>query len=457
MQFLPAGQARGDHPISLEMLRLSNIKENPNNAREHDRKQLAKIARSIKKHGFITPIVVDETGELLCGHARVLAARQLGIPTIPAIRARHLSESQKRGFVIADNRLAELASWNARSLKRELQFLSDLDIDFDFSAIGFDTPDVDFILEDGDEAGDNADALAQALEVLAVSELGDLWWLGEHRLLCGSALDGISYQRLLAHDRAQMVFTDPPYNVPIHGHVGGRGAIQHREFAMASGEMTDVQFTEFLSASLTQIRLFADDGAICFVCMDWRHTQHLLTAAEAFTLKNICVWVKNNAGMGSLYRSQHEFVFVFKCGAANHINNVELGKHGRNRANVWEYRGINSFGRNRDELLKAHPTVKPVALVADAIKDCSKRGDLILDPFGGSGTTLIAAEKTKRRAALIELEPRYVDTIIRRWQAFTGKDAICVSTGATFDAREGAANARDANSAGSATDKGARS
>lgn len=436
MQFVPVRLDRGDTPISFEMLPLSSIKENPYNAREHDRKQLAKIAGSIKKHGFITPVVVDETDELLCGHARVLAARKLGIPTIPAIRARHLSESQKRAFVIADNRLAELASWNTESLKRELQFLSDVDIDFDFSAIGFDTPEVDFILEDGDEADGRADALAQVPDVQAVSRLGDLWQLDVHRLLCGSALASASYQRVLEHDRAQMVFTDPPYNVPIHGHVGGRGAIKHREFAMASGEMTDEQFTDFLSASLTQIRLFADDGAICFVCMDWRHTQQLLTAAEELTLKNICVWVKNNAGMGSLYRSQHEFVFVFKSGAANHINNVELGKHGRNRANVWEYRGTNSFGRDRNELLKSHPTVKPVALVADAIKDCSKRGDLILDPFGGSGTTLIAAEKTKRRAALIELDPQYVDTIIRRWQTYTGAEAIDAETGVSFSERE---------------------
>ena len=233
-----------------------------------------------------------------------------------------------------------------------------------------------------------------------------------------------------------MVFTDPPYNVPILGHVSGRGAIKHREFAMASGEQTDEQFTEFLSASLIQIKLFVDDGAICFVCMDWRHTQQLLTAAKTFALKNICVWVKNNGGMGSLYRSQHEFVFVLKCGAANHINNVELGKHGRNRTNVWKYRGMSSFGRDREELLTSHPTVKPVALVADAIKDCSMRGDLILDPFGGSGTTIIAAEKTKRRAALIELDPRYVDTIIRRWQAYTGSEAIDAATSIRFSERK---------------------
>ena len=436
MKSLPARQFHGDRAISLEMLSLSRIKVNPNNAREHNRKQLTKLARCIEKFGFITTVAVDETDQLLCGHARVLAAIQLGMQAVPVVRARHLSEPQKRAFALADNRLAELASWNEQSLKRELQFLCDLNVDYDFSAIGFDTAEVDFILGDDGEADDRANALPQTLNDPAVSRPGDLWQLGEHRLICGSALERASYQRLLAHDRAQMVFTDPPYNVQINGHVGGRGAIKHREFAMASGEMTDAQFTEFLSASLSHIGSFADDGAICFVCMDWRHTQQLLTAARAFTLKNICVWVKNNGGMGSLYRSQHEFVFVFKCGAANHINNVELGKHGRNRTNVWEYRGINSFGRGRDELLKIHPTVKPVALVADAIKDCSMRGDIILDPFGGSGTTLIAAAKTKRRAALIELDPYYVDTIIRRWQAYTGTEAIDADTGDRFSDRE---------------------
>jgi len=245
---------------------------------------------------------------------------------------------------------------------------------------------------------------------------------------------------------------DPPYNLPIQGHVGGHGGVKHREFVMASGEMTDAQFTHLLSTSLTQIKAFTDDGAICFVCMDWRHIQQLLTAAAAFTLENICVWVKNNGGMGSLYRSQHEFVVVLKCGAGGHINNIELGKHGRNRTNVWEYRGFNSFGHDRDELLTAHPTVKPVALVADAIKDCSRRGHLILDPFGGSGTTMIAAEKTKRRAALIELDPGYVDTIVRRWQAFSGKDAVCASTGATFADRERAVKTADIDTTGLATE-----
>lgn len=422
--------------ITFEFVLLDNIRASPNNARQHDRKQIDKLASSIRQFGFISPVVVDETGELICGHARAAAARQIGLQTVPVVRAHNLTESAKRAYIIADNRLAELATWNKSSLRRELSFLSDLDVNYDFSAIGFDTAEVDFILASDEEADSRADQFPICPDVPAVSKPGDIFQLGEHRLVCGSALDSSSYKSLLAGLRAQLVFTDPPFNLRVDGHVGGRGAVKHREFAMASGEMTDDEFIGFLTTSLSQIETFTNDGAICFVCMDWRHTVHLLKATTAFTLKNICVWVKNNGGMGSLYRSQHEFVFVFKCGAANHINNVELGKHGRNRTNVWEYRGINSFGADREQLLKIHPTVKPVALVADAIKDCSNRGDLILDPFGGSGTTMIAAEKTNRRAALIEIDPLYVDVTVRRWQAYTGAEAIDAKTGARFSERE---------------------
>jgi DNA modification methylase len=433
MNLVTGTRALGRGVISFELLPLSGIRNNPHNAREHDRKQLAKLRRSIEKFGFLVPIVVDERGELLCGHARVEAARQLGLVSVPAIRAGTLSEADKRAFIIADNRLAELASWNEANLRRELRFLSELDIDYDFAALGFDTADVDFLL--GTDDCDYVALPAPATEVAAVSQPSDLWLLDEHRLFCGSALDLDSYRALLNGDRADLVFTDPPYNVRIDGHVGGRGEIKHREFAMASGEMTDGEFIVFLQTALGRIESEAADGAICFVCMDWRHTHQLLQAANRLTLKNICVWVKNNGGMGSLYRSQHEFIFVFKCGAAEHINNVELGRHGRNRTNVWEYRGVNSFGAERKESLQSHPTVKPVALVADAIKDCSKRGALVLDPFAGSGTTLIAAERTKRRAALIEIDPLYVDVIVRRWQTFTGHTAILASTGQQFSDR----------------------
>jgi DNA modification methylase len=418
--------------LSFDVLPIAGIKANPHNAREHDRKQIEKLKRSIERFGFITPLVIDDSNELLAGTARLEVAKQLGYALVPVIRASHLTESEKRAFILADNKLAELASWNRKALRRELQFLTELDIDFDFAAIGFETAEVDFVLETNDEADERADSLPRMPDLPPVTKLGDLWRLGEHRLYCGSALERSSYGVALAGDRADMVFTDPPYNVPISGHVGGRGAVKHREFAMASGEMKPEQFQAFLATTASRIGEAVCDGAICFVCMDWRHCEDLLKATKCFELKNICVWVKNNGGMGSLYRSQHEFVFVFKCGAAEHINNVELGRYGRNRTNVWEYRGSNSFGADRESLLKYHPTVKPVAMAADAIRDCSRRGGLILDPFGGSGTTLIAAEKTKRRAALIELDPLYADVTIRRWQTYTRGVAVNAATGASF-------------------------
>ncbi len=421
--------------LVVESVPLSRIVRNKNNAREHKPKQIEKLAQSIRKFGFLAPVVVDQADILLCGHARVEAAQQVGMTIVPVIRVDHLSEVQKRAFMIADNRLAELALWDEALLKKELQFLTECDIDFDFSAIGFETPELDIILNLSAATDAADDGLPQiSPDQRSVSKPGSLWRLGDHRVYCGDALQPASYHALLRKERAQLVFADPPYNVRVDGHVGGLGAVKHREFPMASGEMNKADYTVFLGKAFEQLVAFTTDGAIHFVCMDWRHVQEVMTAGMAVysELKNICVWRKTNAGMGSFYRSQHEFVFVFKSGNGLHINNIELGAHGRSRTNVWDYQGINSFGRERDALLASHPTVKPVALVADAIQDCSKRRDIVLDPFAGSGTTVIAAEKTKRCAAAIELDPVYVDIIVRRWQVFTGNQAICAHSGMTF-------------------------
>jgi hypothetical protein len=277
-----------------------------------------------------------------------------------------------------------------------------------------------------------------------VTRPGDLWLLGPHRVLCGSALEAGSYATLMAlgdrggeAERAAMAFTDPPYNVPVAGHVCGLGAVKHREFAMAAGEMDAAEFTAFLNTAFGHMALHSLDGSLHFVCMDWRHIPELQAAGDAVytETKNVCVWAKDNAGMGSLYRSQHELVFVFKAGRAPHRNNVELGRHGRHRSNLWSYPGVNSFGRRSEEgdLLALHPTVKPVKMVADAMLDCTARGDLVLDPFLGSGTTLIAAERVGRRCRALELDPLYVDTAIRRWQALTGDVARNARTGRAFD------------------------
>jgi hypothetical protein len=231
-----------------------------------------------------------------------------------------------------------------------------------------------------------------------------------------------------------MMFADPPYNVPIDGHVSGLGSIKHREFAMASGEMTKDQFTEFLKTVFANASALSLDGAIHFVCMDWRHMSEVLSAGDSVysELKNLCVWNKDNGGMGLFYRSKHELIFVFKVGSAAHVNTVELGRSGRYRTNVWDYAGVNTLRPGRLDDLAMHPTVKPVALVIDAIKDCSRRGDFVLDPFGGSGTTLVAAEKCGRAARVLEIDPGYVDVSIRRWQQLTGHKAINATTGKTF-------------------------
>jgi DNA modification methylase len=276
--------------------------------------------------------------------------------------------------------------------------------------------------------------------------------LGPHRLLCGNALVATCYAALMAGETARQVITDPPYNVRIDGHVCGKGAIRHGEFAMASGEMTPDEFTAFLFQNFGAVRTVCVDGAIVMVFMDWRHAQEILAAGlrvfDAF--KNLCVWVKDNGGMGSFYRSQHELCFVFKVGTAPHVNTFGLGGTGRYRTNVWSYAGINTLRAGRMEELALHPTVKPVAMIADAIRDCSHRNDIILDPFGGSGTLLLAAHRTGRRARVMELDPLYVDTALLRFERATGTVAIHEATGLTFRAlaeRRAAGNAPAGESA----------
>ncbi len=357
---------------------------------------------------------------------------------VPAILIEHLSDAQLRAYVIADNKLAENAGWNKETLAIELQYLTELAVDFDVEITGFETVEIDNLIEtlDAGDDTDNADAVPEVDDLHPpVSQPGDLWLLGPHRLLCADALDPGSYEMLMAGAGAQMVITDPPYNVAIDGNVCGSGRIKHRNFMMASGEMSEAEYTQFLVTALSNLASNSSDGAIHFVFMDWRHAYELLDAGRRVyaELKNVCVWRKTNAGMGTFYRSQHELVLVFKNGAAPHVNNFELGQHGRHRSNVWTYPGVNTFRRGRLDELRLHPTVKPVALVADAIKDCSRRRGIVLDAFAGSGTTIIAAEKTGRRAYAIELDPRYVDVAVRRWQESTGDQARHAETHLTFD------------------------
>jgi DNA modification methylase len=374
-------------------------------------------------------VLVDAEGVLIAGHARVEAARLLGMDRVPTLCLDHMGEAEKRAYVIADNRLA---GWDQSLLALEFEALGELD--FDLTLTGFELSEIDIILDGEESAASPDDDVAPPASGQPVSRLGDLWLLGGHRLLCGNALEAASYATLLGSERVAAVFTDPPFNVPIQGHVSGLGKTQHREFPMAAGEMTSASFTGFLHDAFTHMAASADDGSIHFVCMDWRHMSEVLEAARGIydELKKLCVWNKSNGGMGSLYRSKHELVFVWKKGRGAHVNNVELGRNGRNRTNVWDYPGQNTFHRDRETELASHPTVKPVALVADALRDVTRRGALVLDPFGGSGTLIVAAERSGRHARVIELDPAYVDVAVRRNEALAGAPARLSGTDETF-------------------------
>ena len=432
------------HPeLSLEFISPHDLKLDPNNPRIHAAKQIRQIGESIERLGFNVPVQADSEGTVVAGHGRVLAARELGMPLIPVIRLEHLTRAQLRAFAIADNKLTENAEWNPCLLGEQLKALSEVGLDFNVEVTGFEMSEIDMLIEGLQPAtkngADPADELLDSDATVPVSKSGDLWLVGAHRVLCGNCLDARSYSALMEDRRASMVFTDPP-STAIDGHTIGLGAIHSRDLQMASGEMNEAEFTDFLARAFKLLALHAVDGSLHFAFIDWRHLPEILAAGKQIytELKAVCVWVKDNGGMGSLYRSQHELVLVFKSGKASHLNNVQLGQFGRTRTNVWKYPGVNPLSRLTGEanLPQLHPSAKPVALVADAIMDCSARGDIILDPFCGSGTTMIAAERTGRTCYGMEIDPVYVDTIVRRWQRFTGLSARHAISGKSFDELE---------------------
>ncbi len=436
-------QAGSTERLRIEYLPTDAPKLDPRNPRRHSDRQIKQIVHSIEAFGFSVPVLLDDNNNVIAGHGRIFAARKLGLNEIPIVRLSHLTPAQARAFSIADNRLTENSTWDDHMLGEIFAELAVLDLDFSLEATGFTMGEIDIKIEgltDAGEGPDPDDVVPEFADQAPVTQPGDIWLLNGHRLLCGDALEASSYAKLMAGASANLIFTDPPYNVPIDGHASGLGSIRHRDFAMAAGEMSSGQFEIFLCRVFVHLVRYSVDGSIHYICMDWRHQEEVLAAAKpAYAeLKNLCVWVKDNGGMGSLYRSQHELIFVFKNGNAPHQNNVQLGKYGRNRTNVWNYPSVNNFGRRGEDgnLLALHPTVKPVAMVADAILDCSSRGDIVLDPFLGSGSTLIAAERTGRLFRGIELDPLYVDTAIRRWQRHTGANAVHAVTGQTFDFHE---------------------
>jgi DNA modification methylase len=432
-------RARPDQPATTHQIVFrspESLRVNQRNVRTHSKKQIRKLAKSIKAFGFRGPILIDENGVVLAGHARRAAALLNGMDMVPTLQVVGLSDAEKRLFSIADNKIAEDGGWDREALKDELGDLAPAlnVLNYDLTLTGFEAPEIDALFADlGEPAPEPEEDTPFPLDPDAVSKSGDLWLAGRHRILCGDALSKADLDRLMDGARAPMVLADVPYNQKI-ADVQGRGRLKHPNFKYASGEMSEQQYIDFLAETLGNAARVSTDGALHYVFIDWRHVFELISAGRMTygAMLNICVWDKQTAAMGSHYRSRHEFIVVFRVGKKGHQNNIELGRHGRNRSNVWSYPCMNRFGTDRQSLLEAHPTPKPVALVADAIRDCTTKGNIVLDPFLGSGTSVLAAEKVGRRGYGVECEPRYVDVAIRRWEAFTKAEAILEGDGRTF-------------------------
>ncbi|MDF2114637.1 site-specific DNA-methyltransferase [Roseiarcaceae bacterium H3SJ34-1] len=416
--------------LQVVLLPLCDLIPNPRNARVHNRAQKQALVKSYKTFGCINPLIIDQNRMILAGHGRLEAAKLAGLKEVPTITVTHLSDLEKRAFAISDNKLGDRSAWDFDMLADEIRLLQ-LDPTFDLSLTGFEIPEIDNLTLAQDDRPSASDTIPDIQEAV-VSKVGDTWILGAHRLACGDARSIEDIARLMAGQTAGMIFTDPPYNIPVR-YIGGRGKIKHQEFVCASGEMSRDEFADFYQTTIDNAVAVCRDGSLAYVCMDWRNIDVVIAASRAMgtELANICVWNKTNAGQGSFYRSQHEFVAVMKIGSAEGHNNVQLGRFGRNRTNVWTYAGVNSFGKGRKDLV-LHPTVKPVAMIADAILDCTAHGDIVLDVFAGSASVALAAEKTGRRAFCLEFAPNYVDVAVRRWQRHTRKDAILEGDGRTF-------------------------
>ncbi|MEZ5654932.1 MAG: site-specific DNA-methyltransferase [Sphingobium sp.] len=409
--------------LALEYRAIGELVPYANNARKHSRSQIRKLATSLKTFGWTNPLLIDDDGNLICGHGRLQAARLNGETIVPVINLGRMSEADRRAYIIADNRLAEEAEWSKELLRSELSGL--IDLGYEVELTGFDTFEIDGLLTIGEDtaADDNVDLPVD--NAPPISRGGDLWTIGKHKLTVGDARDPAVYERLMGGEYAQLIVTDPPYGCKIANNVSGNGRVKHHDFLMGAGEASLPEFAmTLLRPSFKAMAGQCVSGAIAFVFIDWRGAPHLLDAARGVfhETKNLIVWAKSNAGMGAFYRSAHELCYVFKVSPGKHISNIALGR--RNRSNVWQYPGANVFRAGRMEDLADHPTVKPKQMIADAILDVSRRGDIVLDPFAGSGTTAVAAEMTDRRARLIELDPIYADVILRRLAEATGREAL---------------------------------
>ncbi len=385
----------------------------------------------IARYGFVQPILVKGV-KLIDGVARLAAARKLRLGQVPAIDVQHLSDAEVRTLRLALNRSQDGAEWDIDELK--LEFLELIELEVDLSDTGFTLAEQDIILLDDGDGDERVSEEPEEPTGDPVSQLGDIWLLGGHRVICGNALEEAVHNALLDGDKAAAVVTDPPYNVAIKGNVSGLGKKVHEEFVMASGELDDTGWQTFLDTLMVRLCASTASGAVLYVLMDWRSTHRVQSAglAAGLNLINKVIWFKESGGMGSLYRSSYEEIPVFCNGKTPRVNNVALGKYGRDRMNTWVMPGANRRGSSANEMLHLHATPKPVELCVDAILDVTNSGDLVLDAFLGSGTTLIAAEKTGRVCRGIELDPKFVDVSIVRWQEFSGDEAVLEATGESF-------------------------
>lgn len=421
--------------VRVEYRPIDQIKPAKRQLRKHSKKQIGQIEASIRRMGFINPIIVDANLTIVMGEGRYQAARNLKLARPPVIKIDHLSETELRAFRLADNKLVLNDEWQFDVLAVELGELMVSDLDLPIELTAFETFEIDdIIIKHGGSGSATAgeDDISEP-PVRPVAMVGDLFLLGQHRLHCADAREAASYARLMDGALARMIFSDNPYNQKASD-ISGLGKVKHGAFVMGSGEWTRPEFTAFLTIVWGHLAAHSVDGSIHFQCMDHRHLREVLDAGDAVysEMKTMIVWDKQVAGMGSFYRNQYELILVFKSGTAPHTNTFLLGQNGRNRSTIWSYPGANKMAKGRLETLALHPTVKNLAMVADAIRDVSARGEIVLDPFCGSGTSILAAERTGRKAYCLELDPKYVDVAIRRWEAMTGAQAIHEETGLTF-------------------------
>lgn len=435
-----SNNARRNAPLHTEYLATTSLTAMPGAPRHHPKSQLRALTKSFEAFGQVLPILIDSDSRIISGHAQWEVAQRLGLAEVLAIRVEYLNEPQAKALMVALNRLGDLSKWDEPALSAILLDLHDLDLDFDIEATGFAEIEIELRIVGIDDQGGPEETPILVGDGPTVTQPGDLWQLCNHRLLCADALQEDSWQQLLGEDRASLVVTDPPYNVPIDGNVTGLGKFRHRSFSMATGELSPDEFTVFLRTCMGHAHRWSQPGSVHVWAMDWRHVHEITTAGNAVYERylNMAVWVKDRPGMGSFLRSQHELFFIYAKGGAPSRNNVQLGRFGRSRSNVWHYPAAASVSRTSDEgnPLSWHPTVKPLALACDILLDATVKDDIVADPFAGSGTTLIAAEKLGRKARCLELDPAYCDTIIRRWQRWSGQAAIRVSDGTRFSALE---------------------